>query len=35
VKAHLEKYQQSWWWLLLMVLSLGIVEIFLANRTYR
>ncbi|NNK56083.1 MAG: VWA domain-containing protein [Desulfofustis sp.] len=35
VKVQLEKSQRSWWWLLLMVLGLGIVEIFLANRTYR
>ena len=35
LKVQLEKSQQSWWWILLGVLGLGIVEIFLANRTYR
>lgn len=35
LKVQLEKSQQSWWWILLVVLVLGIVEVFLANRTYR
>ena len=35
VKVQLEKSQRSWWWLLFLVLGLGIVEVLLANRTYR
>jgi hypothetical protein len=33
--TQLEKSQQSWWWILLLVLALGLLETFLANRTFR
>lgn len=35
LQVNREASQQFWWWLLLGVLMLGVMETFLANRTYR
>jgi len=35
LRIQLEESQRSWWWILLVVLVLGLLETFMANRTYR